>query len=70
MENTNVNDVSKILKEKLWIARPLQTIKEDDTQNNVIRLNLVTDDIGKTSLFGGVATSLILATMLCNRNNC
>lgn len=69
MEKKNINDVSELLKEKLWIARPLQTIKEDSSYNEVIRLNLVTDDISKNSLFGGVATSLILATMLCNRNN-
>ncbi len=65
METRNAKKVTDILSEKLWIARPLKTIKED---NDVVRLNIVTDDIGKKSLFGGVATSLILATMLCVRN--
>lgn len=65
METRNVRNVSEILKEKLWIARPLKTIREE---NDIVRLNMVTDDISKKSLFGGVATSLILATMLCERN--
>lgn len=37
--------------------------------NNPKFLNLVTDSIGKESLFGGVATALILATIYCNKNN-
>lgn len=60
-----IRDISEIVKEKLWIARPLKTIREERTQ---IRLNIVTDDIGPKSLFGGVATSLLLASMLCSRN--
>lgn len=60
-----MKSVSDILAEKYYIARPLKIIYE---KNNKIRLNLVTDDISKTSLFGGVATSLILATLLCKRN--
>jgi hypothetical protein len=66
MENRNVKNVTDILREKLWIARPLRTIKENYDN---IRINIVTDDISKKSLFGGVATSLILASMLCERNN-
>ena len=66
MDERNVRKVSDILNEKLWIARPLKTIREEYDQ---IRLNMVTDDIGKKSLFGGVVTSLILATMLCIRND-
>ena len=62
MANRNV---SNILAEKYYIARPLNTIHE---KNDTIRLNLVTDDISNKSLFGGVATSLILATLLCRRN--
>lgn len=60
-----MRNVSDILYEKYYIARPLKIIYE---KNNKIRLNLVTDDISKKSLFGGVATSLILATLLCKRN--
>lgn len=60
-----MNQVSDILKEKLWIARPLQVIWEE---GETVRLNLVTDDIGKRSLFGGTATALALASMLCERN--
>ncbi len=57
--------VSQILKEKFWIARPLNTILEEAEG---VRFNIVTDDISKKSLFGGVATALILATILCDRN--
>lgn len=35
--------------------------------DQIKRLNLVTDDIGKNSMFGGVATALILASEFCNR---
>ncbi|MGN0482361.1 MAG: hypothetical protein ACI4HI_02300 [Lachnospiraceae bacterium] len=64
METTR--KVKEILREKLWIARPLKVMKQENDQ---IRLNMVTDDIGPKSLFGGVATSLILATMLCEKND-
>lgn len=66
MSERNIRKVEDLLNEKLWIARPLNTIRE---ANNEIRFNMVTDDISSKSLFGGVATSLILATMLCTRNN-
>lgn len=58
--------VNELLREKYWIARPLQVINED---NESVRLNVVTDDISKRSLLGGVATALILATLLCNEND-
>ncbi|MBP1546064.1 MAG: hypothetical protein J6A37_05645 [Oscillospiraceae bacterium] len=66
MENSSVRKASDILFEKKWIARPIRTIKGNCDN---IRFNLVTDDISSRSLFGGVATSLILASMLCERNN-
>lgn len=66
MENTMIRKTSDILFEKKWIARPIRTIKENYDR---IRFNLVTDDISSRSLFGGVATSLILASMLCEKNN-
>ena len=58
--------VEDILKEKHWLSKPLHTIPE---QQEGIRLNIVTDDIGKRSLFGGVATALVFASMLCAKND-
>ncbi|WP_143484085.1 hypothetical protein [Pseudobutyrivibrio ruminis] len=58
----NVRKVEDIIGEKYYIARPLKTMAEDSDR---VRLNFVTDDISKKSLFGGVATALIFATFLC-----
>lgn len=66
MGENNVRKVSDILNEKYYIARPLMSIKEEIDS---IRFNFVTDDISKKSLFGGVATALILATLLCEKND-
>ena len=62
MERTKV---SKILSDRKQNFRPLSII-ESERENK--RLNFVTDSIMSHSLFGGVATALILATMLCNKN--
>ena len=59
-------EVRDILQEKYWIARMLPIIQ---TEDETVRLNVVTDDIEKKSLLGGVATSLILATLLCLEND-
>ncbi|MDE7313112.1 MAG: hypothetical protein K2N87_16055 [Eubacterium sp.] len=60
-----MRNVTELLEEKLWIARPLSVI-EDECEKT--RFNIVTDDIGRRSLMGGVATSLALATILCEKN--
>ncbi len=63
----NIGEVGQILSDKLWIARPLKTIRDESTEG--YRINIITDDIGKKSLFGGVATSLVFVTLLCEKNN-
>lgn len=45
-------------------ARPIPFLKVQDSS---LRLNIVTDSIKKQSLFGGVATSLICATLFANK---
>jgi O-antigen biosynthesis protein len=40
------------------------------SEANTLRLNLVTDSIGADTLFGGVATALILANEFAKKNNC
>lgn len=66
MNEVNVRKVSDILREKSYNSRPLQTISEEYDR---VRINFVTDDISKRSLFGGVATALILVTLLCEKND-
>ena len=65
-EMTRNMTVREVLNQKYWIARPLPIIQ---TEEETVRLNIVTDDIEKKSLLGGVATSLILATQLCLEND-
>lgn len=66
MVERKVISVSEIMQEKLYIARPLKTIQES---YDSVRINIVLDDIGAKGLFGGVATSLILVTLLCAEND-
>lgn len=54
----------KILHTRLAHLDPLR-IKDDTTQG--LRINVVTDSIGPASLFGGVATSLVLAATLAQK---
>lgn len=63
MEKTSV---SKILSDRKQNFRPLSII---GVERENIRLNLVTDSIMAHSLFGGVATAIILATLICKKNN-
>jgi hypothetical protein len=67
MDDTKLLTVPEILKSRFQNSRPLDTIYFEDIEE--LRLNLVTDDISKKSLFGGVATSIIFATLLCHKNN-
>ncbi len=54
------------LQQERWPAlRPLPTYDEPAASGR--RLNIVTDSVGVSSLFGGVGTSLILAALLCER---
>lgn len=45
----------------------LQPIRYIRVERNDLRLNIVTDSLNKSSLFGGVATSLVLATLFSNK---
>jgi hypothetical protein len=56
--------VKKLLRERFINARPIEWMKID---RDAFRLNIVTDSLQKDSLFGGVATSLILATLFSNK---
>lgn len=58
--------VTEILSAQFDNARMLETLKQ---ANDVIRINVVTDSIGRESLFGGVATALTFATIMCRRND-
>lgn len=60
-----MSKVSKLLEMQFDNARRLQVLKQP---HQGIRVNVVTDSIGKESLFGGVATALIFATLLCKKN--
>lgn len=58
--------VKEILDANFSNSRKLETVGE---KYEKIRINVVTDDISKRSLFGGVATALILASIICKKNN-
>jgi hypothetical protein len=47
--------------------RNIQPIKYIKVERSGYRINIVTDSIRKESLFGGVATALILATLFANK---
>ncbi len=47
-------------------SRPIASLKVAQAR---MRLNIVTESINKDALFGGVGTSLILATLFANRQN-
>lgn len=59
-------NVDFLLNERFRNIQPIQTINGED---EVRRLNFVTDSIDSHSLLGGVATALIIATEFANRNN-
>lgn len=57
------SSVSALLARRNPDLRPFRTISGPD----VPRINLVTDSVGAESLFGGVATAIILATLWAER---
>lgn len=65
-EEVTFYQAAQILENRFPNARKLNCFLGSDTER---ALNLVTDSIGPESLFGGVATSLILATEFCNKFN-
>lgn len=58
-----VKTVEALLAERNHDLRPLRVIPGPD----VPRINLVTDSVGSDSLFGGVATAVVLATLWAER---
>lgn len=65
-ETKRVVPADKILKDRFFNLQPMKSVKVD---RDDFRLNVVTDSLDKTSLFGGVATALILAILYANKNN-
>lgn len=62
----NYESAQDLFVNHFWNIRKLNCFFGD---SKIRSLNLVTDSIGRESLFGGVATSLILATLFCKRYN-
>ena len=65
-EDVTPYQAAQILENRFPNTRKLNCFLGSNTEKS---LNLVTDSIGPESLFGGVATSLILATEFCNKFN-
>jgi len=63
---SNGSVVNQILRDKFTNSQPIGFVKVD---RDDFRFNIVTDSVQKQSLFGGVATSLILATLFSNKYN-
>jgi hypothetical protein len=59
-------DVMEIIKQRNHDPDPILNIKVNREKT---RLNVVTDSINSDSLFGGVATALILATIFAEKNS-
>lgn len=59
-------NVQELLKSKKNNFQPIEYL---EVESNEYRFNLVTDSLMSHSLFGGVATALILAVSICNRNH-
>lgn len=59
-----LSTASQLLKERFGGSAPLQIFEAPGPN---LRINLVTDSINSGSLFGGVGTSIILATLLAKR---
>jgi len=63
-----VTSARELLQERFAATTPLASYRLPPGQGR--RVNVVTDSISKGSLFGGVGTALILATLLANRLGC
>ena len=59
-------DIYELLNDRKSNFLPIQY---QEIRSNDYRLNLVTDSLKASSLFGGVATALILAVMFCNKKS-
>lgn len=63
-KSCNKSTVSQLLNNRFINLQPIHFVR---VNRNEFRFNIVTDSIKKQSLFGGVATSLILATLFSNK---
>jgi O-antigen biosynthesis protein len=63
--STDAARVGQWLRARFPALEPLRVYRQDGTERR--RVTLVTDSIGKGSLYGGVGTALILGTLLANR---
>ncbi|MGK2848832.1 MAG: rhamnosyltransferase WsaF family glycosyltransferase [Minisyncoccota bacterium] len=61
---TSIIPVRELMRNKFINTRPIDNIR---VKRGSFRLNIVTDSLQKDSLFGGVATSLVLATLFVNK---
>jgi hypothetical protein len=70
-KNVNVLIKREVMASDLYNERfrNIQPIKYIKVEREKYRINIVTDSVKKESLFGGVATSLILATLFANKYN-
>ena len=64
LKSYDINTVKEMVYDKFKNIQDIQCINIDSDK---FRFNIVTDSISKNSLFGGVATSLILATLFSNK---
>lgn len=59
-------DVEQIIDDRFSNIRPMKSVHVEIAR---CRFNVVTDSLKRDSLFGGVATALILAVLFCKENN-
>jgi hypothetical protein len=67
-EVEQTHNVGKIISNRFMTCRPLVGFSAEIDSPR--RINLVTDSINSGSLFGGVATSIILSTLLAQKMSC
>jgi hypothetical protein len=66
--NRSIEDINNLVTERFYALKPLIGFTTVGAPPR--RINLVTDSINSNSLFGGVATSMILSTLLAERWGC
>lgn len=66
VKKSDIMPVRMLLHEKFLNIRPIEWMQ---VNRDTYRVNIVTDSLQKDSLFGGVATSLILATLFAHKHN-
>lgn len=64
-----MKNIKEVLEENQYGCKALKLLKVDENEPDKMRFNVVTDSIEANSLLGGVATALILSTLLCLKYN-